>query len=383
MNCTRYTKELEQLAQEGMLRQIPKIEGQGKWITLGENRLLNLSSNDYLGIFEKEELVSEFMAQFNAKLPRFSSASSRLLTGNNKASEELEKILANKYNKESALIFNSGYHANSGILAALAQKDSLIIADKLVHASLIDGIKLSGAPFERFRHNDIKHLRKIIEKEHCNYSQIFVVTEGIFSMGGDRGKIEEIIALKAEFENIIIYVDEAHSFGVCGDRGLGICEELGVLNEVDIIIGTFGKAISSVGAYAVMPSVVREYLVNKMRPLIFSTSLPPFNIEWSKFIIQNLSRFNEARKHLVEISSLLRSRLQITDSESQIITYTVGEASRAVALSKRLAERGFYALAVRPPTVPIGKSGIRFSLTASITTEEIEKLYTTIRELEN
>lgn len=380
MNCKEYNNELKQLSSEGMLRQIPQIEGQGKWIELDGSRLLNLSSNDYLGIFEAEGLTEEFLGQFDGKLPRFSSASSRLLTGNNLACEELERLLAKRYGKQSALIFNSGYHANSGILAALAQKKSLIVADKLVHASLIDGIKLSGANFERFRHNDIDHLRRILEKNHNLYSQIFIVTEGVFSMGGDRGKIAKIAELKDEFSNLVIYVDEAHSFGVCGDMGLGVCEELGLLNKIDILVGTFGKAISSVGAYAVMPSVVREYLVNKMRPLIFSTALPPFNIEWSRFIIKNLERFATARKHLSKISELLRSELGIEESESQIITFTVGEASKAVALSKKLMQRGYYALAVRPPTVAQGRSGIRFSLTASISRNEIEGLCSTIKE---
>lgn len=265
----RYKDELCKLEEQGMLRSIPEIDGQGKFIEINGKRLLNLSSNDYLGIFERKELKAQFLEKFkqsNLELPHFSSASSRLLTGNNAASTQLEELLAKKYGKESALIFNSGYHANTGILPALCSKESFIVADKFVHASIIDGIKLSGVEFTRFKHNSITHLKSILKKEYNNYSQIFIVTEGIFSMGGDRGIIKEIVELKEEYPNCVIYVDEAHSFGVCGEGGLGVAQEQGVLDKVDIIVGTFGKAISSVGAYAVMPKIVREYLVNRMRP---------------------------------------------------------------------------------------------------------------------
>ena len=383
----RYKVELTQLEEQGMLRAIPEIDGQGKYIKLNGKRLLNLSSNDYLGIFERKELKAEFLEKFacnNSELPHFSSASSRLLTGNNAASTQLEELLAQKYGKESALIFNSGYHANTGILPALCSKESFIIADKFVHASIIDGIKLSGREYIRFKHNNIVHLRNILKKEYNNYSQIFIVTEGIFSMGGDRGIIKEIVELKEEFPNCVIYVDEAHSFGVCGEGGLGIAQEQGVLDKVDIIIGTFGKAISSVGAYAVMPKVIREYLVNKMRPLIFSTSLPPINIEWSKFIIEKLESFTKERAYLREISKLLSSSLgEYGESASHIITYVTGSAESAVTLSKELREKGIYALPVRPPTVAEGSSGVRISLTAAVEKGEILEILEILNQVKN
>ncbi len=381
MNCDIYKEELERLAESGMLRQIPQIDGQSKWVEMEGRQLLNLSSNDYLGLFGREDLREEFFAQFQGAMPHLSSASSRLLTGNNRVSEELEELLARSYKKESALIFNSGYHVNSGLIAALTHSGSFIIADKLVHASIIDGIKLSGSPFARYSHNDMEHLERILKREHNAYSQIIIATEGIFSMGGDKGKIEEMVRLKSKYPNVLLYVDEAHSFGVCGEGGLGLCEELGVMADVDIIVGTFGKAISSVGAYALLPKVVREYLVNKMRPLIFSTSLPPLNIEWSRFVISRLGEFSEQRERLRRVSQILRERLGVEDSDSQIIGYTVGEASRALSLSKELMRRGFYALPVRPPTVPQGQSGVRFSLTAAISEAEVERLCSTIKEI--
>lgn len=328
--------------------------------------------------------MSEFIEQFDGNLPRFSAASSRLLTGNCSAAEEMESLLKSKFGKESALLFNSGYHANVGIVSALSSKSSYIIADKRVHASVIDGIKLSGGKYSRFNHNDIEHLESIIKRVHGDYSEIFIVTEGIFSMGGDRGRIADIVALKELYDNLIIYVDEAHSFGVFGADGLGICQEEGVMDRVDIIVGTFGKAISSVGAFAVVPSSIREYLVNRARPLIFSTALPPINIEWSRFIVERLSRFEGERQHLAAISELMRSELSeigySSKSQSQIIGLSAGNPSSATKLYKKLEDRGFYALPVRPPTVPPSDSGLRFSLTAAILEGEIIELCRTIKE---
>ncbi len=384
MNCDRYISELEALESSGMLRSIPQIEGQGKWVVKGETELLNLSSNDYLGLFERGELLEEFIHSFE-QLPKFSSASSRLLTGNCSAATRLEELLAGIYGKQSALLFNSGYHANIGLVSALVDSKSYIIADRDVHASIIDGLKLSGAKFTRFRHNDIDHLEAIIKKVQSDYSQIFIITEGVFSMGGDRGDIAKIVELKERYDNLVIYIDEAHSFGVIGGGGLGVCEELGVIDKVDIIVATFGKAISSVGAFALVPSVLRSYLVNRSRPLIFSTALPPINIEWSRFIVERLASFAAEREELARVSNLMRSELsEIGDvglSCSQIITLKLGAASAAVAASKELERRGFYALAVRPPTVAQGCSGIRFSLTAAIHESEIKELCGVIKEL--
>ncbi len=385
MNCSRYISELAALQQDGMLRSIPLLEGHGKWAIVDGKRVLNLSSNDYLALLDRDDLITQFLDGFKEGIPRFSAASSRLLTGNSSSAIELESLLAERFGKESALLFNSGYHANVGIVSALASKESYIIADKRVHASIIDGIKLSGAKFSRFNHNDIEHLESIIKRVQGDYSQIFIITEAIFSMGGDRGRVSEIVALKSRYDNLVIYVDEAHSFGLFGANGLGVCEQESLLDSVDIIVGTFGKAISSVGAFAILPSAIREYLVNRSRPLIFSTALPPINIEWSRFIVERLDSLKTQRDELAATATLFRDELSKigyqTDSQSQILTLRAGSADRAVALYKELKDRGFYALPVRPPTLPACDSGVRFSLTASIKREEILELCNTIKEL--
>lgn len=401
-----YISQMERLKEEGMFRSIPSIENRGKWIyelSLPEGQqslsrplqnhprpLLNLSSNDYLGILGRKDLIGEFLTillcdyennggNLSGKdFPYFSAASSRLLTGNSPAYHKLEALLCKIFHKEAALIYNSGYHANTGILSALCNKDSLIIADKLVHASIIDGIKLSGCRFERFRHNDCNHLETIIKKEINNYQSMFIVTESIFSMGGDHAPLQALVALKRKYPQIILYVDEAHAFGVTGRCGLGLSEQYGVLEDIDILVGTFGKAISSVGAFIVCTKVIREFLVNKSRSLIFSTALPPINIEWSRFIIEKLTIFTKEREHLLQTSEILRNGLKCTTSNSHIMNHITGDTKRAAMLSQKLKENGIYALPVRPPTVPQVETGIRFSLTASITLPEVETIIKTV-----
>lgn len=398
-----YRRELESLNREGMLRRIPQYRGPGKYIYpllagQPEKPLLNFSSNDYLGLLERTDLVRAFLREHADRPLRFTSASSRLLTGDCEACQELEDALRRLYGKEAALIFNSGYHANAGILPALAGPDSLILADKLVHASLIDGIRLSGAPFQRFRHNDMDHLERLLKKYAPDYRRIFVVTESIFSMDGDAAPLEQLAELKLRHPGILLYVDEAHAFGVRGDTGLGLAQELSgrydLTGHIDILVATFGKALSSVGAFAVCNRTLREYLVNKMRPLIFSTALPEINIEWTRFLLERLPGLTREREHLRRLSARMRQGLRALQAaaphtgpsvpesapdDSHIIPYVVSDAARAVELSEYLLQNGCCALAVRPPTVPPGTSRLRFSLTAAMTEPEIDSLLKLLR----
>lgn len=366
----RYIRETESLKNEGMYRSIPSVTGQGKRITLaaGETPLLNLSSNDYLGLFEQPQLVKEFLS--GREEIRLSAASSRLLTGNSTPCLRLEQLLCERFGTEAALLYNSGYHANTGILPALCNKESLILADKLVHASLIDGIKLAGCDFIRFRHNDCNHLESLLKKEQDRYQTIFIVTESLFSMGGDEAPLQEIVQLRNRYPKTILYVDEAHSFGVYGETGCGLAEKYGISDQVDLLVATFGKALSSVGAFVVCNRTIRNYLVNKSRPLIFSTALPPVNVAWSYFVLEKLPGFRAQREHLAQLSRFIRTQLGCETGTSQIIPFRTGTPERAVTLSRCLMEERLYALPVRPPTVPFMDSGIRLSLTAAITLSE-------------
>ncbi|MDL2208827.1 8-amino-7-oxononanoate synthase [Parabacteroides sp. OttesenSCG-928-O15] len=368
-----WQRELDQLKASGNLRSLPDIHHDGKHIERDGRRMLNLSSNDYLGLAAREDLRREFMEERGKEYP-FSSTSSRLLTGNYAVYSSLENLLAERFGREAALLFNSGYHANIGILPALADKKTLIVADKLVHASIIDGIRLSGAPFRRFRHNDYEQLEGLLAKEAGAYEQVIVVTESVFSMDGDKADLRRLTEIKKRYPNLLLYVDEAHAVGVFGETGLGVAEETGCIAEIDLLVGTFGKALTSMGAYLVCDRVIREYLVNTMRPLIFSTALPPLQIAWTEFIFEKLPEFQKEREHLATISRLLRESLRGVGgemSESHIVPYILGDSQVAIEAASQLQEGGYYALAIRPPTVPPGTSRIRFSLTASISLEDL------------
>ena len=261
--------------------------------------MLNLSSNDYLGLASRQDLQEEFQASTQDRFYPYSSSSSRLLTGNFSVYTKLEKQIARSFDREAALIFNSGYHANTGILPALTDKQTLLLADKLVHASIIDGILLSGSPFLRYRHNDYDQLERLVQKNACQYETIIILTESIFSMDGDVADLNRLIAIKRQYPNILLYVDEAHAIGARGKTGLGIAEEQSCIQEIDLLVGTFGKALASMGAYLVCSRTIREYLVNTMRPLIFSTALPPFQIAWTSFIWEQLPSFTKERENLL------------------------------------------------------------------------------------
>ena len=378
-----YAAELGRLEATGSLRALPQAESRGRWISRDGRRMLNLSSNDYLGLASEQSLAEEFADSLHSSssgggwLP-LSSSSSRLLTGNHEAYGALEERLAAMYGRENALVLSSGYHMNSGVLPALCDRKTLILADKLVHASLIDGIRLCEGRCVRFRHQDYAQVESILEKEAGAYERIFIVTESIFSMDGDLAPLQRLVELKRRWPSVMLYVDEAHAVGVRGANGLGLAEECGCIGDIDLLCGTFGKALASVGAYVVCDRVIKEYLVNKMRTLIFTTALPPVNVAWSLFIMERLQRFGGRREHLDRISSMLREAFALRGmqmpSGSHIIPMIIGSSADAVLRAEDMQRHGFYVLPIRPPTVPEGTSRLRFSLTASLKEEDIAKL---------
>ena len=371
-------QELLVLKEKKNYRSLPTLIHDGREVILNGQRMLNLSSNDYLGLANNISLRKEFLKTITPETFLPTSSSSRLLTGNFTDYQELEQQLAAMFGTESALIFNSGYHANTGILPAVSNAQTLILADKLVHASLIDGIRLSSAKCIRYRHNDLSQLQRLISENHNAYEQIIIVTESIFSMDGDEADLHALVQLKKSYSNILLYVDEAHAFGVRGDNGLGCAEEQNCINDIDFLVGTFGKAIASAGAYIACRQVIREYLINKMRTFIFTTALPPINIQWTSWILEQLPSLQEKRTHLLRISNKLKTALvdkgYNCPSVSHIVPMIVGASENTICKAEEIQRKGFYALPVRPPTVPEGTSRIRFSLTADITEHEIDQL---------
>ena len=382
----RIAEELALLDAKANLRRLPRLVHHGKWVEAARCTMLNLSSNDYLGLATDQALRQEYLDGLSVDRLLLSSSSSRLLTGNFTVFEELEEELATRFGKEAALVFNCGYHANTGILPALCTPRTLVLADKLIHASLIDGMQLSAATSMRFRHNDLKHLERLLEKYIDSYEQVFIVTESVFSMDGARADLRQLVALKRRYlDKVMLYVDEAHAFGVFGPTGLGYAEEMGCVADIDLLVGTFGKAAASAGAYVVCSKAIRSWLVNKMRPFIFTTALPPLSVDWTLYILRRLASLQSRRDHLTRLSNSLRKQLEALNipcpSESQIVPLLVGASADALAKAEALQRHGFYLLPVRPPTVPEGTSRIRISLTAAMTEEEMEQLKKALENL--
>lgn len=363
-----FQQKLNELAEQNLLRRIRSVP----------DCRLNCSSNDYLGLSLDYSLQAEFLQSFSDRpLPLFGSTSSRLLCGDSEYHQSLENILAAAYQR-AALLLNSGYHANIGILPALADPHTLILADKLVHASLIDGIRLAGCDYRRFRHNDMMQLARLLAEHSAHYRRIIIVSESIFSMDGDFAPLAELVALKQQYGNVWLYLDEAHAIGVYGATGLGLAEQQNLLPHIDFLVGTFGKAAASIGAYLICDEVIKDYLINTMRPLIFSTALPPLNIAWSEFIFRRLPQWQNKRRHLAGISQQLRQAISAKGlpmpSQSHVIPYITGSNASAEQLAAQLQAKGCYALPIRPPTVPANTARLRFSLTAAMTDEEIDWL---------
>jgi len=366
--------DLKSIRRERKLRSVVTL-GEGRAICNGKE-YLNFSGNDYLGIAGNGQLRAEFYRRFRDFADTelgLSAASSRLLTGNHPAYTRLENNLSLLYGNRAALVFNSGYHANIGILPAISGKDDLILSDKLNHASIIDGMQLCQAEFRRYRHLDYVQLEEFLNAAKDKYRQIFIITESVFSMDGDTADLQQLVALKKQYGAVLL-VDEAHSVGVRGDNGAGLCAELGLLGDVDFIIGTFGKAFGSAGAYVICDDLAKDFLINKMRSFIFTTGLPPMVINWSNFVLEKQVAMTAERQHLREIGDLLRSMLPATLGDSQIVPYIIGDDGETAKVAERFQSGGILVFPIRPPTVPANSARLRFSLTAALRTEDVRRV---------
>lgn len=375
-----FAQQLDVLKQNGNLRQFSANVQQGRFIHIHERQMLNLASNDYLGLASDLQLREQFFDETPVKQRAMSSSSSRLLTGNFPEFEQLEASLSQAFAGRAALLFNSGYHMNIGILPALVDAKTLILADKLVHASMIDGMRLSSAKFLRYRHNDLAHLNALLQKHHADESieRIIVVTESIFSMDGDETDLATLVQLKQQFSKVMLYVDEAHAIGVRGERGLGCAEQYAVIEQIDLLVGTFGKALASVGGYLICHPIIRDYLINTMRPLIFSTAQAPICMAWTNFIFQHTQPLKQSRTDLTALSQRLQQGVRAKGfdcpSSSHIVPVIIGDSAKTVAKAQALQNAGFYIMPVRPPTVPQQSARLRVSLTAHIQATEIDQL---------
>lgn len=361
-------KILANLKNKQQFRQIPHITHDGFYISQNGRKMLNLSSNDYMAVALKGDLEREFLSGGASGL---GSTSSRSLSGNYAVYDEFESLIATQFVGKSALLFNSGYHLNTACVCAMAKlKNTLIVADKQIHASMIDGLLMSEAKFLRYPHNDLVKLDEILAKNSPNFDQIIILSEALFSMDGDFCDILGLVELKRKYQNILLYIDEAHSVGAVGASGLGLCDKMGVANEIDFIVYTFGKALGSMGAAMICAPKWRDYFVNLARGLIYSTALPPINVAYTKFVFAKLMQMQSNRSHLAEISSqfrgLLRQKGLKIFGDTYIVFVLAGSNKNALNLAQTLQNLGYFAPAIRPPTVAVGASRLRLSLHAGL-----------------
>ena len=362
------------LEAEGNLRRLPTgADFEGR---------VDLSSNDYLGIAADGRMMEQFLAGHIGGY--LSASASRLLASRQQAFEDLEETLAESYGRP-ALAFNSGYHANVGMLSALgALPGTVFVADKLVHASIIDGIRLGGWRLERFRHNDLEHAMRVATRVAADSSTrlVVLVAESVYSMDGDRADLAALADIKHKLSTAVetlLYIDEAHAVGVLGPGGLGLVSAMSRPDEVDIVVGTFGKALASVGAYGVMSDRMRDFFINRARSLIFSTALAPLNVMWSREVFTRALEMDTERAHLSHLGRILTRKLARAGADilapgSHIQPWIVGSPVRAIEMSQGLDREGYKVLPIRRPTVPPGTERLRFSLGANITVEQLEHL---------
>lgn len=377
-----YDEEIKKLVEKDNFRQVHNIEYKtGKYLSIDGRSLLNFSSNDYLNISTDRDLLNEFIEKYkNHEEFILSSTSSRLLTGTSTVYKKLEDNLAKIFNKEACLIFNTGYQCNLGVVSSLVNRDDVIFSDKLNHASIIDGMRLSSTQFFRYKHFDYNNLEELLIKHRNEYKKAIIISESVFSMDGDIADIKKLIELKKKY-NCLLMIDEAHAFGIYGENLAGIADRDNLLNDVDIITVTLGKSFASMGAFCVSTRTIIDYLINKANSFIFSTAIPPVNIMWSNFLIEE--KFNTVRQKAEKLNTLIKeAHNYIKDNgETQIVPVIIGENNKTVKIAEQLRAKGFYVLPVRPPTVPVNTSRLRLSLTADITFDEFKTVIDTVKEV--
>lgn len=376
-----YEQELTKLKQDDCLRKISDISyKEDKYIVVNNKKYINLSSNDYLGLSTNKTIIQDFIEkskQNNEFL--FSSASARLLTGTSLIYSKLEKNLANLFNKESCLLYNTGYQCNLGTISSLVQKGDVVFCDKLNHASIIAGMKLSQTDFYRYKHLDYQHLETLLQKYRTKYKKALIVSESVFSMDGDIADIKKLVELKNKYDCILM-IDEAHAFGVFGNNLCGICETENCLKNVDIITATLGKAFASVGAFCVVNKTYIDYFVNKSGSFIFSTALAPVNVMWTNWLIENqINLIKEKQKKLNILFKKVHEYIK-DNGQTQIIPVIIGQNDKTIKTATYLQEKGYFVLPVRVPTVPPNTARLRLSLTADITFEEMKTFFKIIKE---
>jgi 8-amino-7-oxononanoate synthase len=375
--------ELLRLKEAELYRKLRRVEGdQGPTLLLDGREVVNFSSNNYLGLANHPVLAEAA----KAAIDRYGcgSGASRLISGNMTLHEELERKIAELKGTEAALVFNSGFQANTGILSTLVGEGDVIFSDALNHASIIDGCRLSRAKIFVYGHCDLGQLEQKL-KMAPHGGRRLIVTESLFSMDGDEAPLVDIVGL-AERYGAMVMVDEAHATGVYEPNGAGLIGKLGLGEGVFVQMGTLGKALGGFGAYVAGSKALRDLLINRCRSFIFTTALPPAVMAMGIAAIDLVKKEPQRRLALSDNCERLRIGLSglgysLGSGRRQILPLIVGNARRCMKLSQRLLDRGVFAQGIRPPTVPPGTSRLRITLMATHTEEQIEQALRVFKEV--
>jgi 8-amino-7-oxononanoate synthase len=367
-------ERLEEIRERGLYRKLRSVSGpQGPRVLLDGRPVLLLCSNNYLGLADHprvREAAAEAAMRYGA-----GSGASRLISGNMTIHRRLEEALAGFKGSEACVLFGSGYLANSGVVSALAREGDVVFSDALNHASIVDGCRLSRAETFVYDHCDVDHPDWGLRQAEGRGA--LIVTDGVFSMDGDVAPLRDIVEL-AHRHDARVMVDEAHGTGCIGPGGRGLVAELGLEGDVDVIVGTLGKALGSYGAYVLCDQTMAEYLINTARSLIFSTALPPPAVAAALAALGLLREQPRRVEKLQRNARVLRealaeSGMPVEDGDTPIVPLIVGDSDTAVAAGDRALERGIFAPAIRPPTVPAGTSRLRLAVMASHTRSELRE----------
>lgn len=371
---TYFHEKVEELKDSGVYRILPVNYGPcTNVIALNNKKVVNLSSNNYLGLADHPRLKEAAKRAIDKY--GVGAGSVRTIVGNQDILENLEKELALFKKEEAVVCFQSGLNCNIGVIPAITAKGDLIISDELNHASIIDGIRLSKADKDIFRHADTEHLESILKEKTGLYKRIFIITDGVFSMDGDIAPLPAIVEL-AEKYNAYVYVDDAHGSGVLGEGGRGTIDHFHLNGRVDFIVGTLSKAIGVIGGYVATKTKVKEWLLHRARPLLFSTALPPSAVAAIIESVKMLSESNELTKKLWDNARFFKDGLRklgfdIGNSQTPITPVIIGDEALTMKFSQMLLENGVFVSGIVFPTVPKGKGRCRVMLSAAHTKEDL------------
>lgn len=372
-----YLKDkIQELKDQGVYRTLPVFDGANESeIRLNGNDVINLSSNNYLGFANHPKLKQAAIDAVNKY--GIGAGAVRTIVGNMDIHEELEVLLAEFKREEAVMMFQSGFNCNAGVIQAIVDKGDLIVSDELNHASIIDGVKLSKADKAIFKHSDMKDLRRVLEEKRQNYSNVLIITDGVFSMDGDLAKLPEIVELAEEFE-CMTYVDDAHGSGVLGENGRGTVDHYGLHGRIDFSIGTLSKALGVIGGYVAGSKTMKEWLSHRARPILFSTALPPAAVGALIEAVKLLLSSTEYTDRLWDNADYFKEKLgklgfDTGHSETPITPVMIGEEAKTVEFSKKLLENGVFGSAIVFPTVPQGTGRIRCMVTAGHTKEQLDR----------